>query len=293
MQGSPSLFVLVCTATPAPTDAARANATAVRTSGADRWMSTPARCHLRGTNSPLLNVSNLPGVQVCDALSKHPPSAGAPDKRADRAHGQWTLNTGGCYFLDVGLATAIAAFVREEGHVHATLTELGAGLGCYAAVLASCGVRIVAAVDGAVDIERQTGGRVQRWDLAEPMDALADWVLSLEVAEHLPPRYQAAFVDNLVENARCGVILSWSDSRQGSGHVNVRSASYVTDLMLHNGFKHAEQHSATLRQAAGVSWLQRNVRVYERGNASETCHRQRRGHADGETLGLCCGAAGA
>ena len=34
---------------------------------------------------------------------------------------------------------------------------------------------MVAAVDGLVDVDRLTGGRVARWDLVCPLEARADW----------------------------------------------------------------------------------------------------------------------
>ena len=39
---------------------------------------------------------------------------------------------------------------------------------------------------------------------------LYDWVMSLEVAEHIPQDYEAIFIDNIVRHAREGVVLSWA-----------------------------------------------------------------------------------
>ncbi|KAK7004434.1 hypothetical protein BgiMline_005954, partial [Biomphalaria glabrata] len=37
-----------------------------------------------------------------------------------------------------------------------------------------------------------------------------DWVLSIEVGEHIPPQYEDTYLDNLARHAREGLILSWA-----------------------------------------------------------------------------------
>ena len=39
---------------------------------------------------------------------------------------------------------------------------------------------------------------------------LYDWVISLEVAEHIPAESEAIYLDNIVRHAREGVVLSWA-----------------------------------------------------------------------------------
>ena len=36
-----------------------------------------------------------------------------------------------------------------------------------------------------------------------------DWVLSLEVGEHIPKEYENIFIDNLCNNCINGIIISW------------------------------------------------------------------------------------
>ena len=117
-----------------------------------------------------------------------------------------------------------------------------------------------------------TGGRVVGWDLVCPLDARADWVLSLEVAEHIPRSHEAAFVSNVVRNARCGVLLSWGKpGQEGAGHVNLREPAYVSELMGKESFAEDASLTQQLRAAAKFFWLRENVRAFRRLNADAAC----------------------
>jgi hypothetical protein len=55
------------------------------------------------------------------------------------------------------------------------------------------------AFDGAPFCEETSEGRVQFMDLTVPQYGipLYDWVISLEVAEHIPSKYESIYLDNL------------------------------------------------------------------------------------------------
>jgi len=60
-------------------------------------------------------------------------------------------------------------------------------------------VRRYDAFDGSPFSEQVSSGRVRHLDLSVPQFGLPlyDWVVSLEVAEHIPPAFEAAYLDNL------------------------------------------------------------------------------------------------
>merc|ERR1711959_250741 len=59
-----------------------------------------------------------------------------------------------------------------------------------------------------------------------------DWVVSIEVGEHIEKAKEQAFLDNLATVARRGVILSWGVPGQtGYGHVNCQSNEYVVEQL--------------------------------------------------------------
>ena len=92
-----------------------------------------------------------------------------------------------------------------------------------------------------------------------------DWVLSMEVLEHIPAQYETVVLDNIDRAAGHGVVLSWAVIGQGGfRHINNRSPAYVNQTMYHRGFILDQKASDVLRKRASVSWLKNNVRVYIR-----------------------------
>ena len=94
-----------------------------------------------------------------------------------------------------------------------SVIEFGSGMGCYVAALKdSHRLAWAEGFDGAPAIGELTRGLVRNADLTNPNLRLgcADVVLCLEVAEHIPPAFEGAFLRNLdAHNART-IILSWS-----------------------------------------------------------------------------------
>ena len=121
------------------------------------------------------------------------------------------------------------------------MIELGAGLGCYTSYLIDAGAQVVASYEGAHNVESITHGLVHQADLSTNLTAVAartsaDWVLCLEVAEHIPRQLEPTFLANLAAFARSGIILSWSESPFGNGHVNFRDPTYVERRLAGLGY---------------------------------------------------------
>ena len=191
-------------------------------------------------------------------------------------HGGWKVSATFCYHLDVGLARTMAAIITAGRNnpptLHPSLSEMGAGVGCYSMFLAHCGVNVIAAMDGAPAVETVTKGIVSYADLTTPVEAKAGWVLSLEVAEHIPKAGEQQFVANLVSNARCGIILSWAGIGQnGAGHVNTQSSRYVISLMASHGFDHDLEASKLLSKVAKLRWFKRlnGTNIFRRRSGAE------------------------
>lgn len=153
-----------------------------------------------------------------------------------------------------------------------SLADFGAGVGAYGHALLSYDPRIpYRGYDGAGNVELATSGFVQWFDLSLPLSLpRADWVLSLEVGEHLHQSLERQYVRNLIAHARKGVILSWANLKQpGYGHINNHSPSYLASLFSELGFRHDPNVSAALRAAASVKgnaqyWLAATVSAYVR-----------------------------
>ena len=93
----------------------------------------------------------------------------------------------------------------------------------------------------------------------------SDWLLRLEVAEHIPQRFEKNFVENIQRNSLVGVVLSWAGlSQKGVGHVNNREQSYVKKIMARGGFGYVEKCSRILRESSKLWWFKKNIMVFIR-----------------------------
>ncbi|KAL3919496.1 MAG: hypothetical protein SGILL_003723, partial [Bacillariaceae sp.] len=94
--------------------------------------------------------------------------------------------------------------------------------------------------DGAGNVEEISKGFVKYADLTLPLDVpKADWVVSLEVAEHIPAHYEGMVVRNLHRHNCKGILLSWGVLRQaGFNHINNHSNEAVVEIFKNLGYEH-------------------------------------------------------
>ena len=149
-----------------------------------------------------------------------------------------------------------------------TVASFGDGPGRYKQLLLETGMlRGYDAYDGAPFSETTSEGRVNFLDLTLPQYGLPvyDWIISLEVAEHIPKEYESIYIDNIIRHAKEGVVLSWAvPGQNGYSHVNNQPFEYVKFLFESLGFNHNQVDSQTLKEAATVRWLKSNINVYRR-----------------------------
>lgn len=143
--------------------------------------------------------------------------------------------------------------------------ELGAGFGCYSAYWkASNQISSIVAVDGAKDVDVVTRGLVQRADLSERLDLKRtfDWVIMLEVAEHVPKEFEDVLLQNLRRHAG-NLVISWAVPGQGgNGHVNLQTNEYVIDKLTGMGWKHDPVATQQLRDSATLGWFKNTPLVF-------------------------------
>ena len=123
------------------------------------------------------------------------------------------------------------------------------------------------AYDGAPYSEQLSEGRVKFLDLTLPQYGLPvyDYVISLEVAEHIPKQYETIYVDNIFRHAKEGIVLSWAwPGQEGHSHVNGKLFKDVVTLMEQNGFYHDVSASNILKQSCTLVWLHKSTNVYMR-----------------------------
>ncbi|XP_046567510.1 uncharacterized protein LOC124275871 [Haliotis rubra] len=143
--------------------------------------------------------------------------------------------TGGEHSFDKPLANLLSLFFQSQ-----TVASFGDGPGEYKKFLDSTNrLRAYDAFDGAPYGRETSGGVVQFADLTVPLYGLPlyDWIISLEVAEHIPAKYEDVFIDNIVRHAKKGIVLSWAIPGQvGLQHINNRPLAYVQKLLSSKGF---------------------------------------------------------
>jgi hypothetical protein len=121
--------------------------------------------------------------------------------------------------------------------------------------------------DGAPFTEHTTGNLVSFLDLSVPIYHLPqyDWVMSLEVAEHIPAKFESIYLDNLARHAIEGVILSWAvPGQSGTSHVNNRDFNYVKSQMEKRGFRHDAVATENLKKIATLFWFKKNINVFRK-----------------------------
>lgn len=101
-------------------------------------------------------------------------------------------------------------------------------------------------------------------DLADPisLDKEYDWVISLEVGEHIPKKYEDTFIKNLHNNNKKGLIITWAlTDMSGFGHVNCRDVKYITNKFVNLGYKVDEEVTENLRNSCSKFWLSGSLLV--------------------------------
>ena len=162
---------------------------------------------------------------------------------------------------DKKLCIALSDFLQNK-----YVAGFGDGTGGYKQALMKMGkVKRYDAFDGAPFSEKDSQGTVKHMDLTIPQYGLKlyDWVVSIEVAEHIPSKYESIFLDNIFRHAKEGIILSWAVSGQGGlAHINNKPLQYVFRKMLENNFLVDMTSSKYLQDNCGFQHLKKNLYVY-------------------------------
>lgn len=168
----------------------------------------------------------------------------------------------GTWFLDKALLRYLMRNVLTVGQ---TLGEFGAFGGKYSEWLNETGVVEAFAFDGIPDVTEITDGRVQELQLSERFDLgrTFDWILCLEVGEHLQPGTEDLLMDNIRRHARVGAIISWATPDYPSPyHPNTLTLEQSTLLIERHRFRQDPEKTRDIRDAAETSWLKQTTGVY-------------------------------
>jgi glycosyltransferase involved in cell wall biosynthesis/SAM-dependent methyltransferase len=146
-----------------------------------------------------------------------------------------------------------------------TVADIGCGPGIYVDALQALGVSATG-----YDTDDRVKGKpnlnqISLFDLNAP----ADVVVCLEVAEHISATQADGVVDSMVRNLKPGAILIWTAAQPGQGghgHINCQPPEYWEQKFSDRGLQRAQAAETSLRDfiAAGphVGWFINNLRVF-------------------------------
>ena len=180
--------------------------------------------------------------------------------------GYWENPTGEGHGVDKSVGNAIATLLKSFP-VAPYVIDIGCGDGWYTKCLNSFGIPTVGYDGNPYTFElcgREPFGIA---DFSKPQWlGLYDFVLSLEVGEHIPEEYEDIFLDNLTKHAKYGIIMSWAVPGQGGdGHVNCRSNRYIINKMSELGFALNVDRTNYLRNAVtNCYWFADTLMVFEK-----------------------------
>lgn len=176
---------------------------------------------------------------------------------------------------DRGVGAGLVKYLGGSNH---SLLDIGAGIGQYGRYLQSQKTDLRwFGYDGAENVEEFTGGFVSWTDATdETLDAIpfrTDFVMSLEVGEHVPPKTTEAFVKTLDRHNRLGIVLSWAIPRQGGlRHVNNMSNRRVVGMMKEYGYVQNDWclgFQKDVRAMAEYKWFRNTFMVFVREHPLE------------------------
>lgn len=154
--------------------------------------------------------------------------------------GYWENDTTEGHGHDENLAKGILDFISDETCLYEdepceqiSVIDIGCGDGFYTRYLKDYGIDCEG-YDGNPFTKELTNGICDVVDFSLPNAnertkfRTYDWVLSLEVGEHIPKEFEQIFLDNIISFLPKVIILSWSIPEYGGdGHVNSRPNEYI------------------------------------------------------------------
>lgn len=167
--------------------------------------------------------------------------------------------------MDSSLAASLVEYFERhhrDERVETTIGDFGAGGGWYSENFNSRpGLR-----SSPYDYSPQAGTPVVKFDVSKVLGSevpVFDFVLCLEVGEHIPNEFEDTFLDNLATHARHGIVLSWALPGQGGvGHVNTQPNDYVVARMAERGWVEHPRATAEFRARARFKWFKRTLLAF-------------------------------
>lgn len=177
-------------------------------------------------------------------------------------HGYWEEICN--HHTDFGLMKSLIEILSDMNSV----VDFGCGDATYAKNIKNILKIYVKAFDGNPNVRKITNNFASQLDLSIPFDLKEkfDAVISLEVAEHIPKKYEDIYVDNLINHTNGYIIISWAIPNQGGkGHVNEQTNEYGINKFKNKKFNYLSKVSEYLRNnIENCNWFKNTIFVFEK-----------------------------
>jgi cyclopropane fatty-acyl-phospholipid synthase-like methyltransferase len=179
--------------------------------------------------------------------------------------GYWVgLEASSQHIHDDSLCENLIKFYKNEAVT--SVVDLGCGMGNYVKSFREHGLN-ADGFDGNPYTPDLTNQMCKIIDLSVPQkfDEPYDWVQSLEVGEHLPPQFEDVFINNLHNNNKRGILISWAIKGQGGhGHVNEQNNDYIKNKICSLGYENDIEAETQLRNGSNLFWFRNTIMVFRR-----------------------------
>jgi len=222
------------------------------------------RGHKGGWERPNFEQTTNPKISdnIEKVIIKPKPKKDKKQEKIDKSSGIWPVKEAKKHKHDYLLAGAIAHTYSPE-----LAFDLGCGDGTYVSILRSCGWKIKG-FEGTGDIEEVSKiDDITQIDLSEPQEwkEKADFVMCLEVGEHIPREKEDAFLRNIASVCSKHMVLSWATPGQGGrGHVNEQPVKYIACKMKAYGLEVNEKITDFLRNHSTFKYFKNNILALDR-----------------------------
>ena len=165
---------------------------------------------------------------------------------------------------DPHLSQEIIKFFKGEQVKN--VVDLGCGMGNYVKDFRTAGINTTG-YDGNPKTPELSKNTCSVLDISVPIkfELPYDWVMSLEVGEHIPGEFEDIFIQNLHNNNVRGILLSWAIEGQGGyGHVNCRNNDYIKTKICKLGYTNDIEIENAMRSASSLLWFKNTIMVFRR-----------------------------
>ena len=168
------------------------------------------------------------------------------------------------HHYDSRLGDSLIQFFKAENTK--SLVDFGCGMGDYVKAFQEHNINAVG-FDGNPNTPELTNNVCKVLDLSVPIqfNEPFDWVMSLEVGEHLPPEFEDIYIHNLHNNNKYGIVLTWAVKGQGGhGHFNEQNNDYIKSKVCDLGYTNDLEAERLLRDNSTLFWFKNTIMVFRK-----------------------------